>query len=62
MIDIHLKYGDIHINEIFYNLICINNDINSCINCMLSKIIRGHQIFLTVEEICQKYLCQDIEA
>ena len=35
MIDIHSKYDNMHKNVIFYVLICINNHVNSCINCML---------------------------
>ena len=38
MIDMHLKYDNMHKNEIFYALICINNDIITCINCMLLMI------------------------
>ena len=36
MIDIHLKYDNMHISGLFYALIYINNYVNSCINCMLS--------------------------
>ena len=36
MIDIHSQYDNMHTNGIFNALICINNRVNSCINCMLS--------------------------
>ena len=36
MIDMHSKYDNMHNNGIIYALICINNHVNSCINCMLS--------------------------
>ena len=37
MIDMHAQYDKIHTNEIFHALICINNNVNSCINFMLSN-------------------------
>ena len=36
IIDMHSKYDNMHKNEMFYALVCINNYIISCINCMLS--------------------------
>ena len=36
MIDIHSKYDNMHENEMFYVLVCINNHIIICINFMLS--------------------------
>ena len=36
MIEMHLKYDNVHKNRIFNALNCINNHVNSCINCMLS--------------------------
>ena len=38
MIDIHSKYDNMHKNEIFYDLICMNNCVTSCINYILSPI------------------------
>ena len=38
MIDMYSKYDDMNENVIFYALICIDNHIITCINCMLSKI------------------------
>ena len=38
MIDIQSKYDNIYNNGIFYVLICINNNVNSCINFMLSTL------------------------
>ena len=35
MIEMHLKYDIMHTNRIFNALNCINNHVNSCINCML---------------------------
>ena len=37
MIDINSKYDNMHKNGVFYALICINNNVNSCINYMLSS-------------------------
>ena len=37
MIDMHLKYDNMHTNIRFNALICINNHVNSCTNCMLSR-------------------------
>ena len=36
MIDMQLKYDNMHRNEIFNVLNCINNHVNLGINCMLS--------------------------
>ena len=41
MIDMHSKYDNMHTNRIFNVLNCINNYVNSCINCMLSTIHDG---------------------
>ena len=38
MINMHLKYDNMRTNRIFNALICINNHINLCMNCMLSTI------------------------
>ena len=46
MVDMHLKYDNMQTNRIFNALICINNQVNSCINCMLSDIMEIH-----IEEI-----------
>ena len=35
MIDMHLKYDNMNTSRIFNALICINNHVNSCINCIL---------------------------
>ena len=42
MIDIHSKHDNMHKNDIFYGLICINNHINSCKNRMLSNPTVDH--------------------
>ena len=40
-IEMHSKYDNIHTNRIFNVLYCINNNVNSCINCILSVTIRA---------------------
>ena len=37
MIDMHSKYDNMHKNGLFDALICINNHIIACVNCMLSS-------------------------
>ena len=41
MIDMHSKYDNMHTNEMFYALICINNHIIECVNCILSVYLYG---------------------
>ena len=36
MVEMYLKYDKMHTIRIFNALNCINNHVNSCINCMLS--------------------------
>ena len=36
MVEIYLKYDNMHIIEIINAFICIDNHVNSCVNCMLS--------------------------
>ena len=36
MIEMHSKYDNMHTNRIFNALNCINNHVNSCMNCMLA--------------------------
>ena len=36
MIEIYLKYDNMHIIGVINDFICINNHVNSCINSMLS--------------------------
>ena len=38
MIEMYLKYDSMHTNRTINALICINNHVNSCINCMLSYV------------------------
>ena len=40
MIEIYLKYDNMHTIGVINAFICINNYVNSCINCMLS-LARG---------------------
>ena len=39
IIDIHSKHDNMYKNVMFYALICINNHIITCIDCMLSRIL-----------------------
>ena len=38
MIEIYLKYDNMHTIRTINDFICINNNVNSCINIMLSVI------------------------
>ena len=38
----YLEYDNMHTNRIFNALICINNYVNSCTNCMLSQPPKWH--------------------
>ena len=49
MIEMHLKYDNMHTNRIFNALSCINIPVNSCINCMLSVVC-------TMRHICAFFL------
>ena len=46
MIDMHLKYDNMHTNGTFNVLNCMNNHVDSCINCMLSTSTSGIHVFL----------------
>ena len=37
---LHSNYDNMHKNGIFYVLICINNYITTCVNCMLSRALK----------------------
>ena len=39
MIEMYLKYDNMHTYEIVNALIYINNHVNSCINCMLALLL-----------------------
>ena len=66
MIDMHSKYDNMHKNRMLYALICINNRIIACLNCMLSKvpkkvfnffiIIQLNQIFDREVSNCAMYM------
>ena len=47
MIDMHLKYDNMHKNEKFYALIYINNHVITSINFMLST--HTHYIYIYIE-------------
>ena len=38
MIEMHSKYDNMHTNGMFYVLICINNHVLSCYDCILSRV------------------------
>ena len=40
MIEMYLKYDNMHTNVIINAFICIDNHVNSCIKCMLSGTTR----------------------
>ena len=42
MREIYLKYDNMHTIGIINNFICINNHVNTCIKCMLSRIKDTH--------------------
>ena len=54
MIEMYLKYDNMHINVIINVFICINNHVNSCIKCILS--IRSTNCKLTPWELAQAYI------
>ena len=43
MIDMHSKYDNMHKNEMFYTLICINNHVVNCINFTLLIFINEYR-------------------
>ena len=43
MIEMYLKYDNVHTNRIFNALNCINNHENSFTNCMLSLLSEMHK-------------------
>ena len=47
MIDMHSKYDNMHTNGMFYALICINNHIIACVNCMLSVQMKDYIYMVT---------------
>ena len=57
MIDMNSKYDDMHKNEMFYTLICINSHVMTIINCMLSFIKLCH-IFRRLVKLF--YLCRSL--
>ena len=45
VIEMYLKYDNMHINGTLNAFICINNHVNSCINCMLSRLTHDLSIW-----------------
>ena len=58
MIDIHSNYDNMHKNGIFYALICINNHVNSFINCLLSLFYDCSKVFTTVTHFIKEIATQ----
>ena len=50
MIEMHSKYDKMHTNRMFYALICINNHIFVCYDCMLSMSM-AYPIAISVETL-----------
>ena len=49
MINMHSKYDNMHKNRIFYALICVNNLIITCIDCMLLLIMSPRKDEASIE-------------
>ena len=49
MIEIYLKYNNMHTIRTINAFICINNHVNSCINSMLSVVMDGMAVNLLME-------------
>ena len=56
MIEIYLKYYNMHTFRIINTFICINNHVNSCINSMLSIYLSDFSYFFHVG-VFFIYLC-----
>ena len=56
MIEIYLKYDNMHIIRTINAFICINNHVNSCINSMLSVL------YLTINHVdsCHDCVCDPL--
>ena len=48
MIEMYLKYDNMHTNRIIHALNCINNHVNSCKNCMISISILEYRRLMGV--------------
>ena len=57
MIEIYLKYDNMHIIGVINAFICINNHVNSCIKSILSvfKISRHQKPMISSSSVYQKY-------
>ena len=61
IIDMHSKYDNMRKNEIFYALICINNDIITCLNWTLStlnSIVACHKAQLVARNFVMALIMQ----
>ena len=56
MIEMHSKYDKMHKNGMFYALICINNHIFACLDCMLLVSAKKHHIVVMFVITCYLYL------
>ena len=57
MIEIYLKYYNMHTNKIFNALNYINNHVNSCTNCILSTLPSGPHLSGPLFVDLSFYLC-----
>ena len=53
----HSKYDNMHRNEIFYALTCINNHANTSISCILSMNTHLHKTMLEPPQVRNKHTC-----
>ena len=57
MIEIYLKYDNMHIFRIINTLNCINNHVNSCISSMLSiTSLQTYILNIHIRRIFEKYI------
>ena len=56
----HSKYDNMHPNEMFYALICTNNHIITCINCVLSRSRPREEHFLMLNLVVEKGASKDL--
>ena len=60
MIEMHSKYDNMHTNRIVNALNYINNNVNSCINCMLSHILQKKIDMVLLEGFIESFDCKNV--
>ena len=60
MIEMHSKYDKMHTNRIVNALNYINNNVNSCINCMLSHILQKKIDMVLLEGFIESFDCKNV--